>query len=513
MLRSNVGWIPLATISGALTLCTACTVGPNYVRPPVVAPPVYKELEGWKVAQPKDETMRGGWWEIFQDPLLNTLEAQVNISNQTLAAAEAQVRQARAAVQAARASYFPTVSIGADVSRSRQAGTLGFTTGNSFALPLEASWELDLWGRIRRTVESQQASAQASQADLGATRLSAQAALAQSYFALRILDAQRQLLDATVIAYQKSLELTQNRYASGVASKADVVQAETQLKTAQAQAIDVGVQRAQLEHAIAALAGTAASSFSLPTASLTAEPPAIPVGIPSDLLERRPDIAAAERLVAAANAQIGVAEAAYYPTITLGASTGFVSTALSDLFSWPNRVWAVGAAIAETVFEGGLRRAQTEEARAVYDANVASYRQTVLTAFQAVEDNLAALRILQDEAQVQDEAVKAAQQSVTLTTNQYKAGTVSYLNVITVQTVALANEIIAVQIRGRRMAAAVLLVEALGGGWNASALSSAAGLGGNGDGRPPFNASQPAPADRSRVAAPWLAGRSLQAAP
>jgi NodT family efflux transporter outer membrane factor (OMF) lipoprotein len=292
-----------------------------------------------------------------------------------------------------------------------------------------------------------------------------------------------------------------------------VVQAETQLKTAQAQAIDVGVQRAQLEHAIAALAGTAASSFSLPTASLTAEPPAIPVGIPSDLLERRPDIAAAERLVAAANAQIGVAEAAYYPTITLGASTGFVSTALSDLFSWPNRVWAVGAAIAETVFEGGLRRAQTEEARAVYDANVASYRQTVLTAFQAVEDNLAALRILQDEAQVQDEAVKAAQQSVTLTTNQYKAGTVSYLNVITVQTVALANEIIAVQIRGRRMAAAVLLVEALGGGWNASALSSAAGLGGNGDGRPPFNASQPAPADRSRVAAPWLAGRSLQAAP
>ena len=489
MLRSNVGWIPLAAISGALTLCTACTVGPNYVRPPVVTPPVYKELEGWKVAQPKDETMRGGWWEVFQDPLLNSLEAQVNISNQNLAAAEAQVRQARAAVQAARASYFPTVSIGAVVTNSRQPTSLGGGAATrqavtDYSVPLAASWELDLWGRIRRTVESQQASAQASQADLESTRLTAQATLAQSYFALRILDAQRQLLDATVIAYQKSLELTQNRYAGGVASKADVVQAETQLKTAQAQAIDVGVQRAELEHAIAALTGTPASVFSLPAAPLTTAPPTIPVGMPSELLERRPDIAAAERRVAAANAQIGVAEAAYYPTITLSGSAGFLNTALSDLFAWPSRVWAVGAAISETVFEGGLRRAQTEEARAAYDANVASYRQTVLAAFQDVEDNLAALRILQDEAQVQDEAVKAAQQSVTLTTNQYKAGTVSYLNVITVQTVALANEIIAVQIRGRRMAAAVLLVEALGGGWNESALSSAAGLGGNSDGRP-----------------------------
>jgi len=344
-------------------------------------------------------------------------------------------------------------------------------------------------------VESQQASAQASQADLESMRLSAQAALAQSYFALRILDTQRQLLDATVLAYQKSLELTQNRYASGVASKADVVQADTQLKTAQAQAIDVGVQRAQLEHAIAALTGTPASVFSLPVAPLTTVPPAIPVGVPSELLERRPDIAAAERRVAAANAQIGVAEAAYYPTITLSASAGFVSTALSDLFSWPSRVWAVGAAIAETVFEGGLRRAQTNEARAAYDANVASYRQTVLTAFQGVEDNLAALRILQDEAQVQDEAVKAAQQSVALTTNQYKAGTLSYLDVVVTQTVALANERAAVDILGRRMTATVLLIEALGEGWNASAVSSAAGLGGNDDGRPQSNASQPAPTD------------------
>ena len=342
-----------------------------------------------------------------------------------------------------------------------------------YSFPLQASWELDLWGRIRRTVESQQASAEASQADLESTRLSAQVALAQSYFALRVLNAQRQLLDATVADYQKSLELTQNRYAGGVASRADVIQADTQLKTAQAQAIDIGVQRAQLEHAIATLTGTPPSDFSLSVAPFTTAPSAIPVRVPSELLERRPDIAAAERQVAAANAQIGVAVAAYFPTITLSGSAGFLSTSLSDLFSWPSRVWAVGAAIAETVFEGGLRRAQTNEARAAYDASVAAYRQVVLTAFQAVEDNLAALRILEEEAQVQDEAVKAAEQSVTLTTNQYKAGTVSYLNVIVTQTTALATQRTAVDILGRRMGATVLLIEALGGGWNASALDSA----------------------------------------
>ncbi len=286
------------------------------------------------------------------------------------------------------------------------------------------------------------------------------------------MDAQRQLLDETVADYQKTLELTQNRYASGVASKADVVQAETQLKNAQAQSIDVGVQRAQLEHAIASLTGTPASSFSLPAAPLTAVLPAIPAGVPSELLERRPDIAAEERRVASANAQIGVAEAAYYPTITLSGSAGFLDTTLSGLFSWPSRVWAIGAAIAQTVFEGGLRRAQSAEARAAYDGTVASYRQTVLTGFQEVEDNLAALRILQDEAQVQEEAVNAARESVTLTTNQYKAGTVSYLNVIVVQAVALADESTALAIRGRRMAGSVLLIEALGGGWHAAALGT-----------------------------------------
>ncbi len=473
------GGLTLATAAGVLTLLTACTVGPDYVRPMVLAPAAYKEMNGWKVAQPKDDVIRGVWWEIFGDPQLNALEAQVSVSNQNIAVAEAQFRQARALVREARASYFPTVTVGAGVTRSREAPlttgrkTLAGTT-TDYSLPIDVSWELDVWGRIRRTVESNQASAQASVADLESVRLSIQAELAQDYVQLRALDTQRQLLDATVIAYGKALELTQNRYASGVASRADVVQAETQLKTTQAQAIDIGVQRAQLEHAIAVLIGTPASDFSIPVAPLTSEPPPIPVGMPSELLERRPDIAAAERRVAAANAQIGVAEAAFFPTVTLSASGGFESSSLSQWLTWPMRFWSVGGTISETVFDGGFRRAQTDEARAAYDATVASYRQTVLTGFQEVEDNLAALRILDEEAQVQDEAVKAAQESVTLTTNQYKAGTVNYLNVVTVQATALTNESTAVNILGRRVTASALLIKALGGGWNASALPSAA---------------------------------------
>jgi NodT family efflux transporter outer membrane factor (OMF) lipoprotein len=339
----------------------------------------------------------------------------------------------------------------------------------AYTLPVDASWEPELWGRIRRIVESQQASAQASAADLESARLSAQAALAQSYFTLRELDAQRQLLEATVAAYQKSLQLTQNRYASGVAAKTDVAQAETQLKSTQAQLIDVGVQRAQLEHAVATLIGQPASDFSIPVAPLSIAPPPIPVGVPSELLERRPDIAGAERRLAAANAQIGVAKAAFYPNLTLSAAAGIASGAFGNWFSLPSTVWALSAVVSENVFEGGLRKALTEEARAAYDATVASYRQSVLTAFQDVEDNLAALRILEDEARVQDEAVKAAQESVTLTTNQYKAGTVSYLNVIVAQTAALANESTAVAIQSRRMVASVLLIKALGGGWMAPA--------------------------------------------
>jgi NodT family efflux transporter outer membrane factor (OMF) lipoprotein len=476
------GSLRLIVLAAVLGLVNACTVGPDYVRPTVEAPATYKELNGWKVAQPRDDFSRGQWWDLFGDAQLSALEAQVDISNQNLQLAEAQFRQARALVQEARAGYFPTATAGTSVTRSLSSTTFSGRSNpiaapiTDYLLSLDVSWEIDVWGRVRRTVEANQANAQASAADLAATRLSAQAELAQDYFQLRALDAQQRLLEDTVVAYAKSLQLTQNRYAGGVASKAEVVQAETQLKTTQAQAIDVGVQRAQLEHAIALLVGKPASIFSIPAAPLTAVPPAIPVGVPSALLERRPDVAAAERLVAAANAQIGVAESAFFPSLTLSASGGYESSQLSKWLTLPSRFWAVGPALAETLFEGGLRQAQTEQARAAYDANVASYRQTVLTGFQEVEDNLAALRILEREARVQEEAVQAARQSVALTTNQYKGGIVSYLDVIVVQAAALSNEISAANILGRRMVASVALIKALGGGWNAAELSTADSL-------------------------------------
>ena len=459
-------------ITGTFALLNACTAGPDYVRPTAVVPAAYKEVAGWKAAQPKDNCIKGAWWEIFNDPQLNALEAQVNISNQNIIAAEAQFREARALVQQARAGYFPTVTAGASFTRTRSraaSGSQGSLSGVSdYQLPVDVSWEPDVWGRVRRMVEASQANAQASAADLGATQLSLQGELAQDYFQLRTLDAQKQLLDATVMAYQKSLDLTKYLYAQGVDSSADVLQAETQLKTTEAQAIDLGVQRAQMEHAIALLAGKPASDFSIPVAPLAVVSPAIPVGMPSELLERRPDIAAAERLVASANAQIGVAESAFYPSITLSASGGFASPDISKWLTWPSRLWSIGSAISETVFDAGLRQALTEQARAAYDASVASYRQTVLTGFQEVEDNLAALRILEQEAGVQDEAVKAARQTVAVITNQYKAGTVSYLNVIVSQSTELADENTAVSILGRRMSASVLLIKALGGGWKAA---------------------------------------------
>jgi NodT family efflux transporter outer membrane factor (OMF) lipoprotein len=333
------------------------------------------------------------------------------------------------------------------------------------SLPIDVSWELDVWGRIRRTVESSEATAQASAADLAAAKLSAQAELAQDYFQLRSLDSQKQLLDETAVAFQKSLDLTNNRYNSGVASRGDVLQAETQLKTTQAQAIDVGVQRAQLEHAIALLTGKAPADLSVSSTALTTPPPAIPAGVPAELLRRRPDIAAAERLAAAANAQIGVAEAAYYPTVSANVQGGFESSSLAKWFSWLGRFWSAGLSVSQTLFDGGLRGAQTDQARAAYDAGVAAYRQTVLTGFQEVEDNLAAQRILADEAQAQDEAVKSAQQSLAVTMNQYQAGIVSYLNVVVSQTTALNNQRTAVDILGRRLTTSVLLIKALGGGW------------------------------------------------
>ena len=464
----------LIIVAAILSLISACAVGPDYVKSTVPVPESYKENKEWKMAEPKDDMPHGPWWEIFNDPKLNSFEEQVKISNQNIAMAEAQFRQANAMVQAAASSYFPTITANPAATRSlRSSNVVQSTTppgvNTVYNAPLNiSSWELDVWGRIRRNVEAAQASAQASAADLEAVRLSVHAALAQNYFLVRVLDRQKQLLDATVQAYRRSLELATNQYKSGIVSRADVLQAETQLKTIQAQAIDIGVQRAQTEHAVALLAGRPASDFSIPVSPLDTTPPSIPVGVPSELLERRPDIAGAERRVAAANARIGVAKAAYFPTVTLTGAMGYQSVDSFNWFAWPSRFWSVGPAIAETLFDGGLRGAMSDQARAVYDANVASYRQIVLTGFQEVEDNLAALRILEQEAFAQDEAVTTARKSLEFSLNQYKQGTVSYLNVITAQVAVLNSEKTALSILGRRMTASVLLIKALGGDWKIS---------------------------------------------
>ena len=453
-------------------LLVACTVGPDYVRPTSVEtmPAAYKESAGWKVAQPQDSKISARWWALYNDPILDSLVEQVAISNLTVASAEARFRQARALVRAAKAGYFPLITAGASATRSRKSGNLGSGNGegpteSNFQLPLDATWELDVWGRIRRGVEASQATARASASDLAAITLSTQAELASDYLQLRVQDAQKELLDATTTAYRKSLELIQKRHAAGVTAKLDVLQAETQLKSAEAQAIDLGVQRAQLEHAIALLIGKPPAAFSLSPTSLTSTIPSIPAGLPSELLERRPDIASSERMMAAANAQIGIAKAAYFPTISLSASAGLEASSLDALFGWPSRFWSIGPAAAATLFDGGLRKAQSDQAWAAYDATVAVYRETVLTAFQEVEDNLAALRILEEEARIQDQTVRAAQRVVSLSTDQYRAGTVAYLNVIIAQSTALTNDRLALGIFGRRLTASVLLFKALGGGW------------------------------------------------
>lgn len=458
----------LKILLAILVVISGCSVGPDYKRPDAPVPSSFKELKGWREALPRDQEIRTKWWEAFGDSILNSLEEQVNVSNQSIALAESQYRQAQALVQLARANYFPTVNAGAAYTRSLSPGGGGtYSTVDQNQVSLNAAWEVDLWGKVRRQVESSTATAEASFADLQAMRLSMQTELALNYFQLRILDAQKKNLEEAVAAYGKALELTQNRYKAGVAAKADVAAAQAQLESAQAQATDVGVQRAQLEHAIAILTGKPPADFSLTPVIFVQPQIKIPVAIPSDLLERRPDIASAERKMAAANAQIGVAKAAYYPTLSLSGSLGYASTELASLFTSPSFFWAVGPAMAITLFDGGARKAQTEQTRAAYDGTVAFYRQTVLAGFQDVEDNLAALRILDEEAQSQDLAVKSAQESVILTTNQYKAGIVSYLNVITVQTIALTNERAAISISGQRLNAAVLLVKALGGGWSA----------------------------------------------
>jgi NodT family efflux transporter outer membrane factor (OMF) lipoprotein len=454
-----------------------CTVGPNYVRPPADVPENFKEMGNWKPAQPSDQVTKGEWWEIYEDPQLNALEDQVNVSNQNLKAAQEQFAQARAAIRVSSSNYYPTVTGGASATQNHVSSNsplfrTGASKGNysDYAIPIDASWEPDLWGRVRRTVEASRSEAQATAADVANVSLALHAELALDYFQLRGLDAEKDLLDSTVVAYEKALALTQNRYKAGLASAVDVAQAETQLRTTRAQAIDVGVNRAAFEHAIAVLTGKPPSAFSLPNSPLRASPPAIPPGLPSDLLERRPDIAASERRMQASNAQIGVAKSAYYPLVTLTGAGGFESRAFTTLLEGPSGLWSVGAAATETLFDAGKRHAVTEQAQSAYRQSIDNYRQTVLTAFQEVEDNLAALRILDEEEVVQQSAVSSAEHSLALSINRYKGGIVNYLEVITAQNAALADEVTEVSILTRRMQASVLLVKAIGGSWNVSQI-------------------------------------------
>ncbi len=475
--------LTLAVAAALATALAGCAVGPDYKRPAAEIPASYKEAApGWKVAQPSDRQDRGDWWTIYEDPQLNTLEDKLNASNQTIAQFAAAYRQARALVGEARAAYFPTIGASAGATRSgngSSSNSINTTSrsgiSNSFNVQLDASWELDLWGSITRSVNSQKAGQQGAAADLANARLSAQATLAQTYFSLRALDSTQKLLDDTVAAYQRSLQLTQNQYAAGVAARSDVIQAQTQLQSAQAAAIDNGVQRAQDEHAIAVLVGEPASTFSIPSLPLTATPPAVPAQMPSALLERRPDIASAERKAAAANEQIGVAIAAFFPSLTLSATGGFENSVFSQLLTAPSRFWTLGPQLAATVFDAGLRAAQTEAARAAYDQDVATYRQTILTAFQDVEDNLASQRILEQEIVVQRQAVDSARQALAIVTNEYKAGTVGYVNVLTAQTTAFTTELKLESIAGQRMVSSVGLVKALGGGWDASQMNRETG--------------------------------------
>jgi NodT family efflux transporter outer membrane factor (OMF) lipoprotein len=461
----------------AASQLTGCTVGPKYQRPAAAVPPAYKEVGDWKPAQPNDQSFGGNWWEIFQDPQLNALELQVNVSNQNLKAAEAQYTQARAILRYQRADYFPTLTVDPTATRNktsanRQPHSAQFSGANytDLQIPFELSYQVDVWGRIRRTVESYREQAQASAADLAAVNLSMHAQLALDYFQARMLDAEEQLLNSTVKQYEQALELIENRFAGGLASDLEVQQARTQLETTRAQAIDVGVARAQFEHAAAVLIGKPPASFSLAPLPLTMPPPPIPVGLPSELLERRPDIAAAERLMASANAQIGVAKSAYYPLVNLAAAGGFESGSITTLLSGPSILWSAGPSALFTIFDVGRRRAASDQAIAAYDQAVANYRQTVLTGFQQVEDNVAALRILENEAQVQARAVTAAQKYLELAITRYTGGVTSYLEVTTAQSAALSDEVTAVNILGRRMVDAVTLVQALGGGWDRSAL-------------------------------------------
>jgi NodT family efflux transporter outer membrane factor (OMF) lipoprotein len=493
----NLRWLAvLALVAMALL---GCNVGPKYSRPRVETPVAFKEMKGWKLAQPKDGVARGRWWEVFNDTNLNALESQINISNQNVKAAVAVFFEERALVKQARAQYFPTITANPSVNHSKlsssgnvfvgsstAATTTGSSTGaatsgssggsgggtpfSTYSTPLNAAWSPDLWGEVRNTVGEFNFAAQVSAAELETVRLTNQSELAVDYFQLRAQDSLKQLLDATVAADRKALEITQTLYETGIDSAVDIALAETQLQITLAQDTSVGILRAQFEHAIAVLIGKPASTFSIPFEPLKENVPAIPFGVPSELLERVPTIAAAERSMAEANAVIGIARAAYFPTLSLTGSTGFQSSTVATLFTGPSFVWSVGGNLAETIFDAGLRAAVTAQARATYAQTVANYRQTVLIAFQSVEDNLAALRILAQELQQQEGAVNAAQRSLGLSMHLYEVGIDSYLSVITSQTTLLSNQQTLLTLRLQRMTASVQLIVSLGGGWDASDL-------------------------------------------
>lgn len=475
--RARAGRVARRTAGIALAIAAAaCAAGPRYVPPDPAPPPVFKELGPWKAAEPADDRARGEWWTVFRDDQLSALEERLTVSNQTLKAAAAQFMQARALVRSAESGRMPQATAGASIGALNPSDNKPLASPSStvryadFVARVDVAYEADVWGRVSWTIQASRATAQASAADLESVSLSLHAELALDYFELRALDAERQLIDTTVAAYERAFELTRNRYKGGVASGVDVAQAETQLESARAQAIDLGVRRAQLEHAIAALVGRPASGFAIPPAPLAAAPPAIPVGLPSTVLEQRPDIAAAERRLMAANAQIGVAKAALFPLITLTGSTGFESAALGDWLKLASNLWSVVPAMAVSVFDGGRRRAGVDQAAAAYQRAEAQYRDAVLTAFREVEDNLAALRILADEAAAQNAAVSAAQRSLALSSNRYRGGVATYLEVVVAQAAALQSQRNALAILRRRMSASVLLVKALGGGWDRSAL-------------------------------------------
>jgi len=465
-MKLRVAWLAL--------LLSACTVGPKYQAPVVQVPmpPAYKEAGDWKPADPSDQLEKGKWWELFHDAQLNELEEQIAVSNQNLKAAAARYDEARALERSDRAGFFPTLTGAASITGTKQSDNrpIAHSNFNDYLMPFTFSYEADVWGRVKHSVESSTASAQATAADLETLNLSLHAELAFDYFQLHGLDAEKQLLDSTVSAYAQALQLTQNRFNGGIATEADVAQAQTQLETVRAQAVDVEVDRAQLEHAIAILTGKTPSGLSVPALALTTPPPAIPLGLPSELLERRPDIAAAERRIAAANAEIGVARSAFFPILSLVAPAGFEGHSIGTWLSVSSLFWSAGPSIAATLFDGGKRRAVSDQTQAAYQAAAASYQQTVLSAFGDVEDSLSALHILADEAQVQDGAVAAAEHSLAVSTNRYKGGVATYLEVITAQSIALTNERVAVGLLTRRMTSSVQLIKALGGGWKISDL-------------------------------------------